>query len=104
MEHPPTIGADRGLQRFDIFIHAYSQTQYQAWRCETINPIRWTPLVEGRAYKLPGQARQRTFVITEGGQPSWVLPDTVGRAYKKFKHFARQDGELDDDCTLPHSS
>lgn len=84
---------DSGLEEDDLYIHSLGRNTYQAWRCDGTDPVVWTTLVEGKAYELSGDQRPRAFVMTEGGQPSWVLPDTVERAYKKLRHVQLQDAK-----------
>ncbi|KAJ3549446.1 hypothetical protein NM688_g5174 [Phlebia brevispora] len=80
---PPPLNDDFGLAVGDIFIHKFASQSYQVWRCQAVRSIPlWESLEVGTQDKLPGQKYARAFVITDGGQPSWVLPDTVERFYK----------------------
>lgn len=40
---------------------------------------------EGELSDFPGVGSNRVLVITDKGQPSWVLPDTIGRLYKHVR-------------------
>ncbi len=79
---PPALSPSFSLEKYDLFIHEYARMKYQVWRCEEIRPILWTFLPQGTQHTLPGQKTPRTFVMTDSGQPSWVLPDTRDRQYK----------------------
>lgn len=78
-----------GVEVDDLFIHEHGQNQIQAWCCDSISPPVWSPITQGVQRVLTGQTIPRAFVITDGGQPSWVLPDTIGRQYKHVKLEAK---------------
>lgn len=88
LDHVPTIPASYGLQEQDLFIHTFRQNQHQIWRCISLSPLRWEALTQGHEYVLPDHPIPRTFVITEGGLPSWVCADTVERQYKRTRKAA----------------
>ncbi|PSR82698.1 hypothetical protein PHLCEN_2v5985, partial [Hermanssonia centrifuga] len=79
---PPSIPSQSGLQVRDLYVHEFGGGNYQIWRCEQMNPLIWKSLPQGTQEILPGQNTSRAFVVTESGQPSWVLPHTIGRLYK----------------------
>lgn len=59
---------------------------YQIWICTATTPRPvWTEIREGDPGTIAGIDGDRTLVITEQGQPSWVQRETLGRLYKRFK-------------------
>ena len=79
---PPVLPASYNAKIHDLFIHTYAIDRHQIWRCTELQPLTWLPVLEGSQYHLAGKDSRRVLIVTEGGQPAWVLPDTVGRLYK----------------------
>ena len=73
------------LAEDDIFIHRSSNSsgtrqQETIWRCTSLKPLIWEPLLVGRIYTVHEQ--ERYFVLTDSGLPSYVGRDTFMRQYK----------------------
>lgn len=85
---PPNISpALHNLQVNDLFIHTHGPNLHQVWRCVALRPkLRWSVIREGELSDFPGVGSNRVFVITDKGQPSWVLPETIGRLYKRVRN------------------
>lgn len=86
IKHPPHLPITYGLELNDLYVHFYDAEKYQIWICEDVVPIvRWTSIAEGCQCELRGMDTARTLVMTDGGQPSWVLPHSVERLYKHVR-------------------
>lgn len=75
----PCLPEEFGTKVDDLYIHTY-QGRVQCWICDSLSPRVWSPLTQGSVRMT--SVGQRVFVLTPGGQPSWVQADTIGRLYK----------------------
>ena len=83
IRYPPDIRASNKLHLYDFYIHSPAPETYQIWRCEALLPeIQWVALAEGSLCNISGHNEARAFIMTDGGQPSLVAPNTVARLYK----------------------
>lgn len=84
IQYPPALTvADHELEEHDMFIHTHGPNKHQIWQWVS---SRWETMVEGAPATFLGAGPHRILVITEHGQPSLVLPETVQRLYKRVKN------------------